>query len=121
MEILQKVFVGIVAILHFWFLYLEMFLYTKPLGLKLFKMDAEYAAKSSHLAANIGLYNGILGAGLIWSLCAADSVQSYQLKLFFLICILIAGIYGAITANKNILFYQALPALIALVFVVMSH
>ena len=120
MDIIQKVFIGIVIILHLWFLYLEMFLYTKPTGLKLFKNDAESAAKSSSLAANIGLYNGFLASGLIWSLCAADPAQSFQLKLFFLIFILIAGIYGSITANKNIIFYQALPALIALGFVVLS-
>lgn len=120
MEMIQKILVGFVAFLHLGFLYVEMFLWTKPQGLKIFKIDAEFAAKSAALAANQGFYNGFLAAGLIWSLCAANPEQRFQLKIFFLICVLVAGIYGAVTASKNILFLQALPALVALIFVFLT-
>jgi putative membrane protein len=117
MEVIQNVLVGFVAFLHLGFLYLEMFLWSKPQGLKIFRIDAEFASKSSALAANQGLYNGFLAAGLIWSLCATNAEQRFQLKIFFLCCVFFAGIYGAMTASKNILFLQALPALVALIFV----
>jgi putative membrane protein len=105
-----------VAVLHLYFLYLEMFLWTSPIGLKTFKNDAEFAKRSAVLAANQGLYNGFLAAGLFWSVITAGS-ESIHLKIFFLSCVVIAGIYGGITANKKIFFIQGLPALVALLLV----
>jgi putative membrane protein len=102
-----------VSVLHFYFLYLEMFQWTRPLGLKTFKNDAEFAKRSAVLAANQGLYNGFLAAGLIWSVFAKDT-EALHLKIFFLLCVLIAGIYGGYTVNKRIFFIQGMPALIAL-------
>lgn len=103
----------LVAVLHLYFLILEMFLWTTPIGLKTFKNDAEFAKKSAVLAANQGLYNGFLAAGLIWSVISA----THSVQIFFLSCVAIAGIYGGYSANKKIFFIQALPALIALVLV----
>ena len=120
MEICQKIAVGFVAFLHLGFLYLEMFLWKTPKGLKIFKLDAQFAEQSATLAANQGLYNGFLAAGLIWSLCAKNIEMGFQLKVFFLTCVFIAGIYGSHTASKNILFFQALPAAFALVFVLLT-
>ncbi|MBC7537698.1 MAG: DUF1304 domain-containing protein [Bacteriovorax sp.] len=117
MEVIQNILVGFVAFLHLGILYMEMFLWSKPQGLKIFRIDAEFATKSAALASNQGLYNGFLAAGLIWSLCATNTEQRFQLKIFFLCCVLVAGIFGAMTASKNILFLQALPALVALIFV----
>lgn len=113
MTIALNVITGIIAVLHLYFLYLEMFLWTKPLGMKTFRNDAEFANKSKVLAANQGLYNGFLAAGLIWSIIAVDG-EGFRLKIFFLTCVLIAGIYGGYSANKKIFFIQGLPALIAL-------
>ncbi|MEK2647036.1 DUF1304 domain-containing protein [Bdellovibrio sp. BCCA] len=113
---LSNIFVGVVAVLHFYFLYLEMFLWTKPLGLKIFRNTPEKAKESAVLAANQGLYNGFLVAGLIWSLVHPDLLFSYQLKLFFLGCVIVAGIYGAATVSKRIFYVQAVPAILALVF-----
>lgn len=110
-------FVALVALLHFYFLVLEMFLWTKPLGLKVFAQSKEQAETSKILAANQGLYNGFLVAGLIWSLVATDDFFAYQLKLFFLSCVIIAGIFGALSVNKKIFIVQALPALLGLVSV----
>ena len=107
-----------VAVLHLYFLYLEMFLWQKPIGLKIFRNDAEFAKKSSVLAANQGLYNGFLAAGLIWSVISQGSMN-VELKIFFLTCVLIAGVFGGITVSKKIFFIQALPALVALVLVTM--
>jgi putative membrane protein len=101
--------VGLVAALHLWFLVLEMFLWTKPAGRRVFGTDAEFAERSKALAANQGLYNGFLVAGLVWGLVAnRDDVQ-----LFFLGCVVVAGIYGAATVNRRILLVQALPGAIA--------
>lgn len=105
----------IVALIHLWFCVLEMFLWQKPLGLKIFKLQPEFAKQSAVLAANQGLYNLFLSAGLIWSLIASDASQAFQLKIFFLCCVLIAGIFGAITASKRIiLVVQAMPAVVCL-------
>lgn len=117
MEVVQKISVGLIAFLHLGFLYLEMVLWAKPLGQKIFRLDPDFAQKSASLAANQGLYNGFLAAGLIWSLCTKDPVMSFQLKLFFLGCVLVAGIFGAVTASRNILFLQALPAFVVLALV----
>jgi putative membrane protein len=104
--------IALVALLHLYFLVLEMFLWTKPLGLKVFGQTREAAEASKVLAANQGLYNGFLAAGLLWGL--AQGEQGTAVKVFFLACVVIAGVYGAATANRRILFIQALPAAIAL-------
>ena len=107
--------VAIVALLHIYFLVLEMFLWNKPYGRKTFGLSKEYAEQTASLAANQGLYNGFLAAGLVWSLL--EPSLAYPLQIFFLGCIIIAGVYGAITANKKILYVQALPAIVALMLV----
>ena len=113
MSLLASIVVALVALLHFYFLVLEMFLWDKPLGLKTFKLTPEKAADSKVLAANQGLYNGFLAAGLIWGLIKGDAA-GYEIKLFFLACVLVAGLYGAATATKKILYIQALPALLGI-------
>lgn len=107
--------VALVAVLHIYFLILEMFLWTKPLGLKTFRNSPEKAADSAVLAANQGLYNGFLAAGLIWGLVQNVPAFAFQIKVFFLLCVIIAGIYGAATVSRRILLVQAMPAAIALV------
>jgi putative membrane protein len=107
--------VALVAALHIYFLILEMFLWTKPLGLKTFRNSPEKAADSSVLAANQGLYNGFLAAGLIWGLIQSVPAFAFQIKVFFLLCVIIAGIYGAATVSRRILLVQAAPAAIALI------
>ncbi len=107
--------VVLVALLHVWFLVLEMFLWDKPAGLRTFGHTREAAAASKVLAANQGLYNGFLAAGLVWGLSLGANGTS--IKLFFLACVLVAGLYGAATASRKILFVQALPAAIGLVLV----
>ena len=100
-----------------YFLILEMFLWTHPVGLKAFHQSAEKAQLTKVLAANQGLYNGFLAAGLIWSLLSQQLESSLQFKLFFLSCVDVAGIYGAWSVHRKIFFIQALPALIALAFI----
>ena len=117
MEIVQKIAVFIVAFIHLLFLYLEMFLWKTPKGQKIFKIDEEFSQKSAALASNMGLYNGFLAAGLIWSLITSGP-QAYEFKIFFLGCIIVAGIYGSITVSRNILKLQAIPAVIALLLVI---
>jgi putative membrane protein len=106
----------IVALLHLYFLVLEMFFWDKPLGLKTFKLTPDFAKASKVLASNQGLYNGFLAAGLLWSLWRGDVAT----QLFFLCCVLVAGVYGAITVGKKILFIQALPAALGLLFLWMT-
>jgi putative membrane protein len=112
---IANILVALVAALHVYFLVLEMFLWTKPLGLKTFRQSLEKATDSAVLAANQGLYNGFLAAGLIWGLLQGVAVFAFQIKIFFLICVIIAGIYGAVTVSRRILLVQALPAAIALI------
>jgi putative membrane protein len=107
--------VALVAVLHLYFLVLEMFLWTKPLGLKTFRNSPEKAADSAVLAANQGLYNGFLAAGLIWGLLHSAPGFAFQIKVFFLLCVIVAGIYGAATVSRRILLVQATPAAIALI------
>ena len=104
--------VAVVGVLHLYFLVLEMFLWTKPAGLRAFGLTQERAESSKVLAANQGLYNGFLGAGLIWSSLLRPD---FDVMIFFLVCVIIAGIYGAVTATRKILYVQALPAIIALI------
>jgi putative membrane protein len=119
MWILAEVLVALVALEHIYFLVLEMFLWTKPRTRAAFGMTAEMAEQTKVLAANQGLYNGFLAAGLLWSLFA-PAAYARPLGLFFLGCVLIAGIYGGFTANKRIFLLQALPAALALVTVLLS-
>jgi putative membrane protein len=107
-----NIVIGFVALLHVYFLVLEMFLWDKPFGRRVFKTTPEYAAASKTLAANQGLYNGFLAAGLIWGLTLGAA--GLEVKIFFLCCVIVAGVFGAITASRAILFVQALPGIIAL-------
>jgi putative membrane protein len=111
---LADIAVVAIAALHFWFLALEMFLWDKPLGLRTFGMSAEEAALTKPLAMNQGLYNGFLAAGLLWGLVAGDAVI-----IFFLGCVIVAGVFGALTASRKILWVQAVPGVIALLLVLL--
>ena len=113
MKKLGNVLVAVVAIEHLYILVLEMFLWTKPAGLRAFGLTPEFAEQSAVLAANQGLYNGFLAAGLVWGLIR----DRPDIKVFFLCCVVIAGVFGGITAKTSILFTQGLPALIALILV----
>ena len=106
--------VSLVAVLHVYFLVLEMFLWQTPFGMQTFGTTPEVAAASAVLAANQGLYNGFLAAGLLWGLFGYGVVRGRSILTFFLLCALIAGVYGGATANASILFVQALPALVGL-------
>lgn len=110
-----QIAVGLVGLLHVYFLVLEMFLWTKPAGLKAFGLTPERAESSKVLAANQGLYNGFLAAGLFWSLMAGE--HGFMIAVFFLSCVIVAGLYGAATASRKILFVQAIPGIIALILV----
>ena len=112
---IANLLVALVAALHVYFLVLEMFLWTKPLGLKTFRNSPEKAQDSAVLAANQGLYNGFLAAGLIWGLVQAVPGFAFQIKVFFLLCVIIAGVYGAATVSRRILVVQAAPAALALI------
>jgi len=116
--VIADVVVALIALLHVYILVLEMFLWDKPAGLRAFGQTREAAAASKVLAANQGLYNGFLTAGLFWGLSLGSGGTG--VKLFFLACILVAGLYGAATASRKILFVQAVPALIGLVLVLMT-
>jgi putative membrane protein len=118
-RILGGFLVALVAALHIGFLVLEMFLWTTPFGLRTFNLTPEFAAASAPLAANQGLYNGFLAAGLIWGLLARES--AFAIKVFFLVCVIVAGVFGAATAKGTILFVQALPAAIALLVLFFSR
>jgi putative membrane protein len=107
--------VALVALLHVYFLILEMFLWTRPLGLKTFRNTQEKANDSAVLAANQGLYNGFLAAGLLWGLLHPTPAFAFQIKVFFLLCVIAAGAYGAYSVSRRILFVQAAPAALALI------
>jgi len=109
--------VMIVAALHAAFLTLEMFFWDHPFGRKRFKMTPEYSKASASLAANQGLYNGFIAAGLVWGLIAKDA----SIQIFFLVCVVIAGIYGGLTTRRTILYIQALPGLLALAAVFLAR
>jgi putative membrane protein len=119
MTIIADAVVTLVALIHTYFLVLEMFLWDKPAGMKAFGLSNEKAAATKVLAANQGLYNGFLAAGLFWGVLQGP--QGNEFKIFFLLCIIIAGIYGALTASKKILFIQALPAAIGFILVLSSQ
>jgi len=115
MTIAANILIAFIALLHVYILVLEMFLWEKPAGLRAFRNTPEKAAITKVLAANQGLYNGFLAAGLFWGLWLGDAGTS--IKVFFLICIAVAGIYGAATAARKILYIQTIPSLIALVLI----
>lgn len=109
----------LVAFLHLWFLVLEMFLWRRPLGRRVFGLDAEFAARSATLAANQGLYNGFLAAGLLWGLWLGSA--GVPILVFFLACVVVAGVFGGVTASRGILVFQALPGLVTLLLVWLQH
>jgi putative membrane protein len=114
MLLIAKILIGLVAVEHLYILWLEMFAWTTR-GKKTFKsLPEDMFEKTKALAANQGLYNGFLSAGLIWSLLIADPAWSFSVATFFLSCVIVAGIYGALTAQKSIFYVQALPALLAM-------
>src|SRR5688500_9646111 len=119
MRVAADVMIAIVAALHVYFLVLEMFLWDKPLGRRVFRLTPELAAATKSLAANQGLYNGFLAAGLVWGLVLGAAGTS--IKVFFLACVVIAGIFGAITVNKRIVWIQALPAAVAVAILCASR
>ncbi|WP_328936864.1 DUF1304 domain-containing protein [Streptomyces tauricus] len=120
MQTLADVLVGLVAALHVYILVLEMFLWERKPGRGLHGFDAEMARATAPLAANQGLYNGFLAAGLIWGL-VADDPTGFRAQVFFLACVVVAGVYGAATANRRILFAQALPGALALAAVLVAR
>ena len=107
--------VALVALLHLYFLVLEMFLWDKPYGMRTFRLTPEFAAASKGLAANQGLYNGFLVAGLVWGLALGDA--GMQIKVFFLGCVVVAGVFGAVTVNRRIFWVQGVPGVVALALV----
>jgi putative membrane protein len=111
--------VGVIAVVHVYILVLEMFLWDKPAGLRAFGQSREAAAASKVLAANQGMYNGFLAAGLIWGLSLGPDGTS--VKIFFLSCVLVAGLFGAATASRKILYVQAVPAAIGLILVLLAR
>jgi putative membrane protein len=115
MIFIANALVAVVAALHVFFLVLEMFLWDKPLGLKIFRNTIEKATDSKVLAANQGLYNGFLAAGLLWGLFHPNPALAFQIKIFFLLCVIVAGAYGAATVSRRILYVQAAPAALALI------
>jgi putative membrane protein len=117
MNILANLIIGIVAVLHVGFLVLEMFLWNKPFGMKTFGMTKEVADASAALAANQGLYNGFLAAGLIWGLWSYIT----SVKIFFLACVIVAGAFGGLTAKRSIVYIQGLPALLGLILVLLAR
>jgi putative membrane protein len=119
LKLVATALVALVAIEHLYILVLEMFLWTKPAGLRAFGLTPQFAEQTAALAANQGLYNGFLAAGLIWSLVRKD--EGFPLRVFFLGCVVIAGVFGAITAKPSILLVQAAPAFIALVLTLLAQ
>jgi putative membrane protein len=119
MILVANVLVALVALIHLYFLVLEMFLWDTPKGRRTFGLTPEFSAASKTLAANQGLYNGFLAAGLVWGLTLGAG--GLGVKVFFLACVVVAGIFGALTAGRKILWVQALPGAVALVLVLLSR
>jgi len=118
MGIIAEIAVGLVAVLHLYFLVLEMFLWQKPAGRRAFGLTPEFAAATAKLAANQGLYNGFLAAGLLWGITLGPA--GTPVVLFFLACVIVAGLYGGFTTSRKILWIQALPAVIAFALILLS-
>ncbi|WP_442581083.1 DUF1304 domain-containing protein [Mesorhizobium sp. ASY16-5R] len=110
---LAGILIAVVALLHLYFMYLEMIAWDRPLGRRVFGTSPEFAAASKALAANQGLYNGFLVAGLVWGLVLGEG--GFAIKVFFLACVIVAGVFGAATVSRRILYVQALPAVLALI------
>ncbi|MDQ2751570.1 MAG: DUF1304 domain-containing protein [Bacteroidota bacterium] len=118
---IQKILIAIIAIEHLYIMYFEMFKW-ETIGKKTFKtLPESLFTPTKGMAANQGLYNGFLSAGLLWTFFIADQVWSANIALFFLSCVIIAGIYGALTASKKIFFVQAVPAIVTLVIVIVNQ
>ena len=113
---IANILIALVAALHLYFMYLEMVAWDTPAGRKAFSLTPEFATASKALAANQGLYNGFLAAGLLWGIYLGEA--GFQVKAFFLICVIVAGLFGGVTVSRKILFIQALPAMVALVVLV---
>ncbi|EGM78340.1 Putative membrane protein [Rheinheimera sp. A13L] len=123
MALIVDLVILLVALLHLYFLVLEMFLWDKPKGMKAFGLTPQKAADTKVLAANQGLYNGFLAAGLLWGLFQGivhQGAAGLDFKVFFLLCVVVAGVYGAMTVSKKILFIQAMPAALALVLLFLA-
>ena len=120
MTYIANLLVAVVAALHVYFLILEMFLWTKPLGLKTFRNSIEKATETAVLAANQGLHNGFLAAGLVWGLVHPNAAFAFQIKVFFLLCVIVAGVYGTMTVSRRILYVQAAPAALALILLCLA-
>ena len=118
MSLAANIVIGLIVLMHLWFLVLEMFLWTRPSGLHAFHMSPEFAKQTKALAANQGLYNGFLAAGLAWGLYLGST--GFAIKTFFLLCVLAAGLFGGFTASRKILLIQALPATIGLVLLLLT-
>lgn len=118
MNLIATILVALVALLHVYILVLEMVLWTGPRGQKAFGMTPEFAQQTRALAANQGLYNGFLAAGLFWSILHPSAEFAWQIALFFLACVAVAGIFGAATASRKILFIQTVPAVLAMLAVI---
>jgi putative membrane protein len=120
MPLLASITVFLLAALHVYIMALEMFFWTSPAGLKAFALKPDFAAKTKTMAANQGLYNGFLAAGLLWSLVHPSAVFAPQIALFFAGCVFVAGVYGGWTANTKIFFIQGLPGALCLAAVVFA-
>lgn len=118
MTIAANIVITLIALLHLWFLVLEMFLWTQPSGRRAFGLTREFAEQTRALAANQGLYNGFLAAGLLWGLYLGTA--GFEVKVFFLGCVLVAGVFGGLTAARKILLIQAVPAAIGLLLVLLN-
>jgi putative membrane protein len=119
MTVVANILVGLTGLLHVYILYLEMFLWTKPAGMKTFNLTPERAELTKPMAANQGLYNGFLAAGLFWSLLQGDPAFAFQLKVFFLGCVIVAAAYGAYSVNRKILLTQGTPAILGMIAVLL--
>jgi putative membrane protein len=120
MSVIANIFVALVALEHFYILVLQMFMWTSPRGRKAFRMSPQKAEATQVMAANQGLYNGILVAGLVWSLVQRDPMFAFQLKLFFVGAVITAGLYGGLTVSRRIALVQGVPAIIAFVLVLLA-
>lgn len=119
MATLSAIAIVLVALLHIYFLVLEMFFWDKPRGMRVFGLTPEFAQASKSLAANQGLYNGFLAAGLLWGASLGEA--GHAIKIFFLLCVIVAGVFGAATVNRRILWAQAFPAAVAFALVLLSR
>jgi putative membrane protein len=119
MKLIANIFTAIVMLEHVYILVLEMFLWTGPIGMKAFNLSEEFAKSTASLAANQGLYNGFLAAGILWAFLKKDKDQAFEIKVFFVSCVVIAAVYGAYSVDTMILIKQGTPAIIALVFLIL--